>query len=300
MIRHHGVGLSVDLYTPDLIELVAALTAAGGSADYLEIFRARATDLAAIGRRLPAELRLAYHADGLWFCQPEFQRAYPWEAQVERVRRDTALLDSDWATHECASKQMVGYSFGTYLPPILSEASAAVTARHAQAVQDRLGERPLLLIELPPFYYFVPGTYDLAAFFAQIAESCDCGLLFDIGHLYTYYLYSERGRRIAPDDFFAAFLDRFPLERVVQVHLAGLALGQPYRGGQALLDDHGAPVPSMLFDWLARLLASPRLISLRGVALEVDTKETPLILEEYRRFRAVAADWATRFEATAS
>ena len=52
----------------------------------------------------------------------------------------------------------------------------------------------------------------------------------------------------------------------------------------AWIDAHGAPIPEVLFDLLTQVLAHPRLTSLKGVALEVDTKPTAEIVAEYRRF----------------
>ncbi len=296
-IPRHGVGLSVDLYSPDLYQLLATLSDHGLAVDYLEVFKARASDLAALRWHAPPSLRLAYHADGLWFCQPEFMDAYPWRAQVELIRHHTAVLDSAWATHECATKQMAGYAFGTYLPPILSDESADCAGRNAQAVQELLGARPLLLAEIPPFYFCVPGPMDLADFFTRLCSACDCGLLFDVGHLYTYYLYHGRPRE--PGGFLRDFLARFPLERVIQIHLAGLD-GPAPPDGTAFLDDHGAAIPAFLFDWLETLLTQPRLTHLKGVALEVDTKSIEAILRDYPRFCAIARGWSERVGAPAA
>jgi uncharacterized protein (UPF0276 family) len=296
-IPFHGIGLSVDLYTPDLFELMEALSGRGLTVDYLEIFKARGSDLLAAAKRLPKGTALEYHADGLWYCQPEFFEAYPWHDEVETLREHTRILGSRWATHECATKQMVGYSFGTYLPPILSEESARTAGRNAQAVQEHLGPGPLLLVEVPPFYYFVPGDMDLADYFSVLSEECDCGLLFDVGHLYTYYLYSGVAKTVSPDRFLSGILDRFPLERVIQIHLAGL---KPLTGGSRLpnapIDNHGAVTPNLLFRWTETVLASPRLIHLKGVAMEVDTKPIRTILDEYERFTTLCRGKITRLQ----
>ena len=61
------------------------------------------------------------------------------------------------------------------------------------------------------------------------------------------------------------------------MHADGSAL--PY-----WIDSHGTPIPEVLFDLLTQVLAHPRLTSLKGVALEVDTKPTAEIVTEFRRF----------------
>ena len=62
-------------------------------------------------------------------------------------------------------------------------------------------------------------------------------------------------------------------------------------GGEGLpewIDAHAAPIPSILFTMLEQVLAHSNLVSLRAVALEVDTKPIEMIVEEYaeavRRF----------------
>lgn len=289
-ISPHGVGLSVDLYNPDLYELLDALDGKELACDYLELFKVRGSDLSAARRRIPRRIPIEYHADGLWYCQPEFLDETPWKAQVRLIREQTAILGSAWVTHECATKQMVGYSFGNYLPPILSEASAVVAGQNAQRVQEELGDAQLLLIEIPPFTYFVPGRMDLARYFSILADHCECGILFDVGHLFTYYLYKNRGGDSgeSADAFLNRFLERFPLERVIQIHLAGLNPRPiPSSGIRPLLDDHGALVPELLFAWMEKLLENPGLSHLKGVALEVDTKTIPDVLNEFSRLRSI-------------
>ena len=71
LIAPHGLGLSVDLYTPDLIELDAALRRHGVAAGYYEVFQASLPALALVRERLSGR-RLAYHGEGLWVTQPDF------------------------------------------------------------------------------------------------------------------------------------------------------------------------------------------------------------------------------------
>jgi len=97
--------------------------------------------------------------------------------------------------------------------------------------------------------------------------------------------------------FVRAFLDEFPMERVVEIHVAGLAIHgstEPHfsiRAGHtnddalpAWIDAHEAPIPPVLFEMLDQILNHPRLISLKGLALEVDTKPIGLIVEEFAEF----------------
>ena len=117
--------------------------------------------------------------------------------------------------------------------------------------------------------------------------------MLDMGHLWTVYRYTGAWCRQTLEAFVAEFLDAFPMERVVEIHVAGLAEfhrvpSSPDSCGWSALpywiDSHGAPIPEVLFDLLPQVLSHPRLTSLKGVALEVDTKSIEEIVVEFRRF----------------
>jgi uncharacterized protein (UPF0276 family) len=294
-IPWHGLGLSVDAYTPDLFELVDALERNGLDYGYLEMFKAAPAVLESVRRRLP-EARLAYHAEGLWVTQPDPERLSPFDAGLDEAAEQLRILGSHWLNHECAAKQMAGYAFGTYLPALFTEASAEVTATNIAKVQRRLdrdGMSPLFLLETPPLTYVGFGDLGLAEYFRLVTELTPCGVVLDIGHLWTVYRYTGAWRRRSLTAFLAELLDAFPLERVVEIHMAGLA---PHERVQAevcasgdpplWIDAHGAPILEVLSDMLAQVLEHKGLIHLKGVALEVDTKPIPRIVEEFSRAQA--------------
>jgi hypothetical protein len=294
-IPHHGLGLSVDVYTPDLLELTAELKRRGLDSGYLEIFKAAPAALESVRRRLPGAL-LPYHAEGLWVTQPEPERLSPFEAELDAAAEQLRILGSHWLNHECAAKQMAGYAFGTYLPALFTEDSADVTAANIARAQLRLdhgrasrdGMGPLFLLETPPLTYAGFGDLSLPDFFRLVTDRIPCGVVLDVGHLWTLYRYTGEWRRRSLTAFLTELLDAFPLERVVEVHVAGLAphpsvpaeAGPP--GDPPLwIDAHGAPIPEVLADMLAQVLDHRGLVNLKGVALEVDTKPIPTIVEEF-------------------
>ena len=292
LIPFQGTGLSVDLHVPDLFELIGRLEQSNLPFDYLELFRGPFNHLKPVRDTFPSSFQLAYHADSLWFTLPEFGSS-PWEIECEKILRDTNLLGSAWITHECAAKQAGGISFGTYFPPLLTDQSARVAGEQARMIQSYIDARwnrtgippPLLVVETPPFYGFVVGDLPLSRFFREISLHSPCGFLLDIGHLYTYYLASGSERIRAPEEFLIAFLDEFPLERVVQIHLAGVK-----RLTYGYFDDHGSPVPEILYAFLEILLNDDRMTSLKGIAFEADTKEISLIIPEYERFLRIGGE----------
>lgn len=302
-IPFFGLGLSVDVYSPDIFELCEELRNQHISISYLEIFQAAPEALEVVRARLP-NIPFAYHAEGLWFTQPDWEIAYNSQERLEAVARDLRILDAYWVNQECAAKEIRGFAFGTYLPPLLTRASAEVTAYHTWKAQHRLDQwnwekqakAPLLLLEGPPLSYFSIGNISYAEFFARVTARVPCGLVLDLGHVWTVYRYSGAWRTQSLEAFCDVFFDQFPLERVVQIHIAGLACHsnipnmvtpEQEQHPPAWIDSHEAPIPEELLWVLARVVREPRLINLKGMALEVDNKEIPLICQEVKKVRDI-------------
>lgn len=296
LIPSLGFGLSVDVYSPDLFDLVERFETQKFQPDYLEIFRASTTALETVRRQYPA-IPLAYHGEGLWVTQPDFPDISFLEREIGEVAGQLAVLGSPWLNHECAAKQMAGYSFGTYLPPLYTEESARVTADNIRLVQESLDNLsrsgndtgPLFLLELSPLTYFMAGTLPIPQFFQSITDHVPCGLVLDIGHLWTIYRYSNASQRSSLERFIEEFMEEFPVERIVQIHVAGLAFHdsasrrQRENGLPVWIDAHAAPIPEVSWTVLEQVLSHPGLINLRGVALEVDTKPIEHIVEEFQK-----------------
>jgi len=290
-----GLGLSVDCYTPDLFDLMKALSIGGLKPAYLELFKSNAKTLEMVRRHFP-DMPMTYHGEGLWVTQPDFPRSPCLEKDLAETIGQLGTIQSYWLNHECATKQMAGYSFGTYLPPLYTATSAGVTADNivfVQQVLDRASRAassasPLFLLEMAPLTYFSAGTIGIPEFFRIVTDRAACGLVLDIGHLWTLYRYTAVRRQERLEQFVGRFLEEFPLERVVEIHVAGLAEHEAGRTGEdpemlpAWIDAHAAPIPSVLWAMLEQVLAHPGLVNLRAVALEVDTKAIPLIVEEFQ------------------
>ncbi len=293
-----GLGLSVDVYSPDVFELCEELRSREISIAYLEIFHAASEALEMVRAGLPG-IPLAYHAEGLWFTQPDWETSYASQERLQATARDLRILQAHWVNQECAAKEIAGFAFGTYLPPLFTGASAEVTAYHARKAQKgfdhcdwgRQAGSPLLLLEGPPLSYFSIGEIPYVEFFARVSAMAPCGLVLDLGHVWTVYRYTGVWRSQSLESFFEAFLERFPLERVIQIHIAGLdchpkVLNQ-FGSGQPLdpspwVDAHEAPIPEELFELLVWVVQNPRLINLKGIALEVDNKSISLICREVK------------------
>ncbi|MFO0700036.1 MAG: DUF692 family protein [Nitrospira sp.] len=300
----HGLGLSVDVHSPDLPSLLRSLQARQVPPAYFEVFYTEPAALQ-VAREQVGQRFLAYHGEGLWITQPEMAGSWADRQELDNAITHLQILQSAWLNHECATKYLAGYSYGTYLPPLYTRAAAETVAENAWQIQALLDERcvlgsgcaPLLLLEMPPLTYFVAGTLSIPTFFRRLTERAPCGLVLDVGHLWTVFRYSRAYRTSSLETFVQVFLDEFPLERVVEIHVAGLAIHESHMDAAsaqdrsahsgllpAWTDAHAVPIPPVLFDMLDQILSHPRLANLKGMALEVDMKPEELIVEEFAEF----------------
>jgi uncharacterized protein len=303
-IPTHGLGLSVDVHSPAVGSLRRSLRDRHLLPGYLEVFRTTTIALQNAMKDVGDGL-LAYHGEGLWVTQPEVTKTRAFQQAFTETVQQLQVLQSAWLNHECATKFLAGHYFGTYLPPLYTRSSADIVSENIRQIQSLLDQRcqlvnghtPLLLLEMPPLTYFVAGTLSLPSFFRIVCNQSTCGLVLDVGHLWTVFRYSWARRTQSLAQFVSTFLDEFPMERVVEIHVAGLDVhdssgssisipsGHPSEAAlPTWIDAHGAPIPSVLFEMLDQILSHPRLINLKGLALEVDTKPVELIIEEFAEF----------------
>lgn len=303
-IPTHGLGLSVDIHSPAVGNLRRSLQERHLLPGYLEVFRTTTTALERTMKDVDDGL-LAYHGEGLWVTQPEVTETMAFQQAFIETVQQLQVLQSAWLNHECATKFLAGRYFGTYLPPLYTRSSAEIVSENIRQIQSLLdqqcglanGNTPLALLEMPPLTYFVAGSLSLPSFFRIVCDQSSCGLVLDVGHLWTVFRYSWASRTQSLAQFVSTFLDEFPLERVVEIHVAGLEVHDSNRSSVSIvsghpneaalpawIDAHGAPIPPVLYEILDQILCHPRLMSLKGLALEVDTKPVELIVEEFTEF----------------
>ena len=142
------------------------------------------------------------------------------------------------------------------LPPILTAASADALARGVMRLRDATGKE--VLPENPPGSVYL-GDLHLLDFFARVSEAADTGLLLDVAHLAIYQRCTGR----QPLDG----LDGFPLDRVVELHVAGST--ERDHEGHAWVDDDHSPMP-LADTWRILDAVLPRARNLRAVVLECE------------------------------
>jgi uncharacterized protein (UPF0276 family) len=181
----------------------------------------------------------------------------------------SAWVGNDVGWWHAGGRPFPGYLF---LAPPLSEAGLADAAAHALHVQAHLSV-PLVL-ENPPVLAR-RGELHVLDFMARLHARTGAPLLLDLGHLWSHQLAAG----LPP----TAGLDGFPLEAVVEVHLAGGVVTGPAGGRRVYVDDHTQPVREELFALLEALL--PRLPALRALTFEGDGHPAEVAALTLRRLR---------------
>jgi uncharacterized protein len=167
------------------------------------------------------------------------------------------LAASHWSEHLSFNRATVdGRSIdaGFLLPPAQTWAGVAAAADHVASY--RAAARMPFLIETGVNYLQPrPGELSDGAFVAAVAERGDCAILLDLHNL----LANERNGREPVNDV----LSELPLERVLEIHLAGgFSLDGYY------LDAHVGGPDAELLALLADVL--PRLPNVRAVTFEAE------------------------------
>ena len=165
---------------------------------------------------------------------------------------------------------------GVLLPPVLSDESARALARNVRHLREASGLE--VLPENPPAHVYA-GPLHILDYFGRVAERADAGLLLDVAHLAIY----QRATGRAPLDG----LDGFPLDRVVEVHVAG---GTAFEhGGRRFVDDDHAPEP-LADTWQILEAVLPRARNLRAVVYECERNQRAQVLPNFERLRAAIGD----------
>jgi hypothetical protein len=114
-------------------------------------------------------------------------------------------------------------------------------ADRIRKVQEFIG-LPFAL-ENPSYYMRMPGsTMSEADFITRIVESADCGLLLDVNNVYV------NGTNHGYDPW--TFMESLPLDRVLQLHMAGHHI----LDDGMLFDTHGKPVPAPVWSLFEQLI----------------------------------------------
>lgn len=166
---------------------------------------------------------------------------------LRRLRRLADDVRAAWVSDHICWTGVAGINTHDLLPVPFTEEALAHTADRVRMAQDVL-ERPLVLENPSSYVNFTASTMPEQEFVARLAEEADCALLLDVNNVYV----SAVNHDIDPSDYLRAL----PLDRVVQIHLAGHT-----DAGTHLVDTHDGPVVSAVWDLYAAVLSQTGPIS---------------------------------------
>lgn len=144
------------------------------------------------------------------------------------------------------------------LPVPYNEATLKHMAERIRLVQDYL-ERPLVLENPSTYMTFAASTMTEEDFICRLAEEADCALLLDVNNVYV----SARNHGFDCN----TYLDRIPLDRIVQIHIAGHTDKSTH-----CIDTHDGPVVDPVWASYARVTERT---GGRATLLEWDDKIPP-------------------------
>ncbi|KYF65083.1 DUF692 domain-containing protein [Sorangium cellulosum] len=182
-----------------------------------------------------------------------------------------------WYSDHLCFTQADGVELGQLTPLAFTEAAVRRCAEKARQFQDMLGV-PLLLENIT-YYMAIPGaTMTEAEFLSAVVTEADCGILLDLTNLYI------NAQNLHYDPY--AFIDAIPLDRVVQVHLAGGVFDE-----DLWVDTHSHPIDNHPEVWRLLSYLCER-APVRAVLIERDAnppEDFGEMLGELDRARAILA-----------
>ena len=194
---------------------------------------------------------------------------------LDRIEEDHRRWGFEWYTDHLGAHVFGERDLTLPVAVPWDSASAEMTSANLQALAERV---PVVGVENSAFYFALDDPLLEPSFLGRVATD-KAHVLLDLHNLYTNAL----NLGFSAEDWLA----RMPLERVIEIHVAGGRedpLGSGFR-----LDSHDAPVPQAVWHLLERVL--PRCPNVRGVTLErregsVTAQDVPRLEADLARIRS--------------
>jgi uncharacterized protein (UPF0276 family) len=195
------------------------------------------------------------------------------EEYLNKIERVVAWTHPLFVSDHLAFTKVPGIDIGQLTPLPFTRRFAEIAAENIRTV-SRHFPSPFLIENISYYFQTAPAEMTEAEFLTSVVRAADCFLLLDLTNV------DNNAVNNAYDPF--EFIDLLPLERVLQIHLAG---GEHFE--DVLLDTHGQPVPARVFKLLE--YAVPRLANLKAITIERDQNFPPIdeILTDVRRAKQV-------------
>lgn len=183
-------------------------------------------------------------------------------------------LEAPFFTDHVCYSSVRGQPISDLLPLPFTREVIEHTAARIAAARERVG-CPLAL-ENATFYSHMPGAeMDEASFLCQLLEAGDCGMLLDVNNVYVNSQNHGFDAR--------AFIDRMPMDRVWQLHLAGHTLVD-----DTIIDTHIGPIIEPVWDLYRYTLRRAGRLIPTLIEWDQDIPSFDAVVDEVDRARAAA------------
>jgi uncharacterized protein (UPF0276 family) len=192
---------------------------------------------------------------------------------LHAIKRVSDLTGSPYYSEHLAMTRAPGIDIGHLSPLWFTERVLQITIDNIRRVQDLL-DKPLILENVTYLLEIPRADMPQPEFFARLVECTGCGVLLDVTNVYI----NSVNHQFDP----TAFIKAMPLDRIVQIHLAG---GYLHNG--VMIDGHSEPVDEGSWDLLATLA---NLTTIKGCILEHDAnfpEQISTLVDQVGRARAV-------------
>ena len=191
-------------------------------------------------------------------------------ALLARYRPQSFSEHLAWASH--------GEVFlNDLLPAPFNPQTLNRVCEHIDQVQQHL--RCRMLLENPATYVeFAASNMMETEFIAEVLRRTGCGLLLDVNNVYVSCTNHQRD----PYAYLDACLAAIPTSSIGEIHLAGFASDSDAAGAPLLIDSHGAPVASAVWELYAYTMARTGPIATL-IERDNDVPALPVLLEEAHR-----------------
>lgn len=145
------------------------------------------------------------------------------ERAIHRARSLAELYRSPWvAEHfQCLHTEDGAYNLNYVFPPLYTEEFLDRFVANANALQARL-DQPLVMENIPGFFDVTASRMPEALWLRRFFDRTEAGFLLDLPHIWLEAHYHGADPQV--------FLADFPLERVVELHVAGVAEDRDLQG----------------------------------------------------------------------
>lgn len=193
---------------------------------------------------------------------------------LKNLKQFIELINAPWWSDHLSFTGADHAHLNNLIPLPFSKEAVDHVVRRARKVQEYIGV-PFLLENITAYLRTPGGEMSEAQFISEILEQADCGMLLDVNNVYVNSL----NYNFDPFDF----IDQIPLDRVVQIHIAGHR-----KTREIVLDTHGAQISKPVYDLLAYVLKKTKV---HAVLLERDQyfPKFDSLLRELQNIRDIAA-----------